>query len=79
MIAEVMETDIEIETEQNRLRPDKSEVDRLWADNTKAKKLTGWEPKYAGKAGFKRGLVETVQWFADPENLKKYKADMYNI
>jgi len=79
MIAEIMEADIEIETEQDRLRPDKSEVERLWADNTKAKKLIQWEPKYAGKAGFKRGLIETVQWFADPENLKKYKADMYNI
>ena len=79
MIAEVMDADIEIETEQDRLRPEKSEVERLWADNTKAKKLTGWEPEYAGKEGFKRGLIETAQWFADPENLKKYKADIYNI
>jgi len=79
MIAEVMETDIEIETELGRLRPDKSEVDRLWADNTKAKKLTGWEPKFTGKEGFRRGLTETVKWFANPDNLKKYKADMYNI
>jgi dTDP-glucose 4,6-dehydratase len=79
MIAEIMETNIEIETEQDRLRPEKSEVERLWADNTKAKKLTGWEPKYCGKEGFKRGLFETVQWFTDSENLSKYKADMYNI
>ena len=79
MIAEVMAADIEIETEQDRLRPEKSEVERLWADNAKAKKLTGWEPKYAGREGFKRGLIETAQWFADPDNLKKYKADMYNI
>jgi dTDP-glucose 4,6-dehydratase len=79
MIAEIMGADIEIETEQDRLRPDKSEVERLWADNSKAKKLTGWEPRYTGKAGFKRGLIETVQWFTDPENLKKYKADIYNI
>ena len=79
MIAEIMEADIEIETEPDRMRPDKSEVERLWADNTKAKKLTGWEPRYAGREGFRRGLIETVQWFADPENLKQYKADIYNI
>ena len=79
LIAEAMEANIEIETEQARLRPEKSEVDRLWADNSKAKKLTGWEPRYGGKEGFKRGLAETVAWFADPENLKPYKADIYNI
>ncbi len=79
LIAEVMGADIEIETEQVRVRPEKSEVDRLWADNCKAKKLTGWEPLYAGREGFKRGLIETVNWFVDPENLKKYKPDMYAI
>ena len=79
LIVEVMEADIEIETDQVRIRPDKSEVEQLWADNSKAKKLTGWEPLYAGKDGFKRGLIETVEWFANPENLKNYKADVYNI
>ena len=79
MIAEVMGADIEVETEQVRVRPEKSEVDRLWADNSKAKKLTGWEPLYAGREGFKRGLIETVKWFVDPENLIKYKHDMYAI
>jgi len=79
LIAEAMGVEIEIETEQVRLRPDKSEVDRLWADNSKAKKLTGWEPLYVGKEGFKRGLIETVEWFTNPENLKEYKAGIYNI
>ena len=79
LIAEVMNANIEIETDQVRLRPDKSEVERLWADNSKAKKLTGWKPLYAGRDGFKRGLIETVEWFANPENLKNYKADVYNI
>lgn len=79
LIAEVMEADIEIETDQVRLRPDKSEVERLWADNSKAKKLIGWEPLYAGKDGFRLGLIETVEWFANPENLKNYKADIYNV
>lgn len=79
LIAEVMNANIEIETDQVRLRPDKSEVERLWADNSKAKKLTGWEPLYADRDGFKRGLIETVKWFVKPENLKKYKANVYNI
>lgn len=79
LIAEVMGVKIEIETDQVRLRPEKSEVDRLWADNSKAKDLTGWEPSYGGRDGFKRGLAETITWFTNPENLRRYKADIYNI
>ena len=79
LIAEVMGTVIEIESDEVRLRPERSEVERLWADNSKAKRLTGWEPIYAGKDGLMRGLTETVEWFSNPENLKIYKADLYNI
>jgi len=79
LIAEVMGVEIEIETEQVRLRPEKSEVDRLWADNSKARNITGWEPVYGGREGFRRGLAETVAWFTQPENLRNYKADIYNV
>lgn len=79
LIAEVMGVEIEIETDGQRLRPEKSEVERLWADNTKAKKLLGWEPVYGGRDGFKRGIQETVEWFSNQEHLKNYKADVYNI
>lgn len=79
LIAEVMGADIAIETEEVRLRPEKSEVERLWADNSKARRLAGWEPAYAGPDGFKRGLAETIAWFTAPENLQRYKADIYNI
>lgn len=79
LIAEVMGVEIEIETDQMRIRPEKSEVERLWADNTKAKKLLGWEPVFGGRDGFKRGVEETAAWFCNPENLKQYKADLYNI
>jgi len=79
LIAEVMGTEVEIESDEVRLRPQNSEVERLWADNTKARDLTGWEPLYAGKDGFRRGLSETVEWFNNPENLEKYKATLYNI
>ncbi len=79
LIAEVMNADIEIVTDEARLRPENSEVERLWADNSKAKKLFNWQPAYGGHEGFKRGLAETAQWFENPANLIGYKADCYNI
>lgn len=79
LIAEIMNTQVEIQTDDQRIRPDKSEVERLWADNTKAKELTGWEPLYAMREGFKRGLAETIEWFTNPDNLRLYKADIYNL
>lgn len=78
-IAEIMKADLEIVTDELRLRPEASEVQRLWADNSKAKKLLCWEPSYGGLDGFKIGLSETVRWFTDPNNLALYKADFYNI
>ena len=79
LIGDIMQVKIEIETEPERLRPEKSEVERLWADNTRAKQLMGWEPKYAGYEGLRRGLTETISWFTDGENLKKYRPGTYNI
>src|SRR3990172_1127339 len=63
MIAEVMGVEVEVVTESVRLRPDKSEVERLWAENKKARNLIGWHPLYAGRDGLRRGLTETVAWF----------------
>ena len=79
LIAEAMNCKIEIITDEARLRPENSEVERLWADNSKAKTLFGWQPNYGGRDGFKRGIAETAQWFARPENLRGYKADIYNL
>ncbi|URN96102.1 MAG: NAD-dependent 4,6-dehydratase LegB [Candidatus Pristimantibacillus lignocellulolyticus] len=79
MIAELMGVTLTIETEEQRLRPEKSEVNRLWADNKKAQELIGWTPEYAGIDGLKRGLEETIEWFTNPTNLAQYKADVYNI
>ena len=70
VIANIMRVKIEIQTEQERVRPQKSEVTRLWADNTKAIRLLGWKPEYAGPEGLKRGLTETINWFSNTENLK---------
>lgn len=79
LIAEVMNAEIEIITDEIRLRPENSEVQRLWADNSKAKRLFGWEPAYGGHDGFKCGLKETVEWFSNSINCMAYKADRYNI
>lgn len=79
MIAELMGRQIEVLSDDQRVRPSKSEVERLWADNTKAKKLLGWEPKYAGIEGLRRGLAQTIEWFCNPANLNQYKAGQYNI
>ena len=79
MIAEIMKSDVQIETESTRLRPEKSEVERLWADNSKAKHLLNWDPQYGGKQGLKRGLSETITWFKNRHNLKYYKPSLYNI
>ena len=79
LIAEAMNCKIEFITDEARLRPENSEVERLWADNSKAKTLFGWQPNYGGRDGFKRGIAETAQWFARPENLRGYKADIYNL
>jgi len=78
MIAEVMGREIEIQTDEARLRPANSEVERLWACNAKAKQLFGWSPEFGDSAGFKRGLALTAEWFSDPKNLAMYKTDRYN-
>ncbi|MEK6806062.1 MAG: NAD-dependent 4,6-dehydratase LegB [Pseudomonadota bacterium] len=78
-IAELMGTKVEFRTETARLRPEKSEVERLWADNNKARELTGWTPEFGGLDGFRRGLKETIAWFSQPENLRHYKTDIYNL
>jgi NAD dependent epimerase/dehydratase len=79
LIAEVMNTKIEIVTDGQRIRPAKSEVERLWASNAKAKKLLGWCPAYAGVSGFRKGIGETVEWFNSSDNLGSYKPDTYNL
>jgi dTDP-glucose 4,6-dehydratase len=79
IIAEIMKVNIEIESDSQRIRPENSEVERLWADNSKASKLTGWAPAYGGVEGLKRGLQETVAWFTNTEHLRQYKPGEYNI
>tara|TARA_B100000035_G_scaffold17696_1_gene14176 strand:- start:19622 stop:20608 length:987 start_codon:yes stop_codon:yes gene_type:complete len=79
IIANILNKEISIDTDENRIRPDKSEVERLWCDNSKAEELYGWKPKFAGIEGFTKGLTSTIDWFSNKDNLLKYKADIYNI
>lgn len=78
-ISRLMESEIEIISDKKRIRPQKSEVDRLKGDNLKAKKLLKWVPKYQGQKGFEDALKETIDWFSDPKNLERYKSERYNI
>lgn len=78
-IAEVMGVQVQIVTDRQRLRPEKSEVERLWAANDKARELLKWQPEYGGREGFRRGLIKTVEWFSNPAQLASYKSDLYNL
>ena len=73
LIAKIMKSDVKFVEDEQRLRPKKSEVFRLWGDNSKINSLTGYTPTYSIEAG----LRETITWFLDKGNLKKYKTDIY--
>jgi NAD dependent epimerase/dehydratase len=75
LIAKFMNADVHFIEDTQRLRPQNSEVFRLWGDNTKIKTLTDFAPAYS----IEDGLKETIAWFLNPENLKKYKSDIYNV
>ncbi len=79
LISDLMGFQTSINIEELRKRPDESEVDRLWSDNSRSKMLLGWEPKYSGKGGFINGLKKTIEWFDDPLNLSFYRFGNYSI
>ena len=67
-----------IKKKRERVRPKKSEVERLFANTKKAKNLLNWKPKYSKKIGFDKGLKKTIEWFSNKENLNHYKIDIFN-
>ena len=79
IISYLMNAEITVKQDKNRIRPKNSEVDRLFSNNSKAKKLLSWKPDFSGEKGFKEGLRKTIDWFQDKENLKFYKSNEYNI
>lgn len=78
-IAKLMNTELELVDDEQRVRPENSEVERLHASIEKAKALLGWQPELKGLAGFETGLKKTIEWFLNPKNLSRYKADRYNL
>ena len=74
IIREILGKEVKIEVDEQRLRPENSEVFRLCGDNTKIKEATGWQPEIS----LHEGLKKTVEWFTQPDNLNNYKTDIYN-
>ena len=79
IINSIINTDIQIKKDKSRIRPKKGEVNRLKANNKKAKDLIDWAPEYHGKQGLKKAMKETIDWFKNPNNIKLYKSGLYNI
>jgi len=75
MIKEIMQSDVEFITDEQRIRPEKSEVFRLWCDNAKIEKLTGFKPQ----VDIRQGLQKTIEWITEPKYLKTYKEKIYNV
>jgi len=75
LIRELMGSDVEFVIDQQRIRPEKSEVFRLWCDNTKINQMTGFVPE----VDIREGLQLTIDWILQPENLKSYKSEIYNV
>lgn len=75
MIKEMMGSDVRFIQDDQRLRPGKSEVFRLWCDNAKIEKLTGFKPE----VDIRQGLKYTIDWFTEPKNLARYKTGIYNV
>jgi len=71
MVASLVGKEIEVVTDSDRLRPEKSEVERLWCDNTRARDLLGWSPAVP----LKEGLLQTIAWFR--EHLDLYSPGQY--
>jgi hypothetical protein len=74
-IVKLMDANIESIEDKTRLRPEKSEVFRLFGSNEKLKTYTDWDQKYT----LEQGLKETIEWFSTKENLQQYKSDIYNV
>lgn len=75
LIKELMSSEVEFIADEKRIRPEKSEVFRLWCDNSRIEQLTGFKPK----VDIREGLERTINWFSNGDNLKRYKANIYNV
>ena len=79
LIASCMDAEVRVETDDQRLRPADSEVDRLWCDNRRADELLGWHPVFGGIEGFRRGIEKTIEWYSDARNRALFKTGSYTL
>lgn len=79
LIAAIIGKEVVLDCEEGRIRPENSEVQRLYADNTKAKNMLGWSPEFSGLDGFKRALALNIEWYRKPENLRFFQSDRYVV
>jgi NAD dependent epimerase/dehydratase len=79
LIMELVGRDVPVVTEDLRLRPAGSEVERLCADNRRAREWWGWAPSLLGDAGLRDGLIRTIEWFSDASNLAMYRTTRYTV
>ena len=79
LIAEIMGRKVTFTQDEERVRPEGSEVERLFASIELARTALGWQPKHVGIEGLKRGLDLTVRWFGDPANAARYDSERYHI
>jgi dTDP-glucose 4,6-dehydratase len=79
LIGSVMNREVTVESKNERMRPGKSEVERLLADASKARRLTGWSPAFSDREGLRRGLALTAEWFSHPANLARYRVGRYTV
>ena len=79
LIAQKMGKEVEVVLDPARLRPEKSEVQRLLSDNQLAKTLLDWHPRYSDHIGLEAGIEQTIEWFLKTENQVKYKPELYHV
>ena len=77
-ISKIIGYRIDIKKDFKRVRPKKSEVNRLFANNKKAKKILNWSPKLSKKSDFENSLKKTVEWFSNEKNINQYKINIFN-
>jgi dTDP-glucose 4,6-dehydratase len=77
--ADTPDSPVSLRSEDKRIRPEASEVTRLWASTKKAQQLLGWYPRFGGLEGLREGLKQTIEWFSIPTNLEHYKPNHYAI
>jgi dTDP-glucose 4,6-dehydratase len=79
LIGAEMQAEFDFCTDERRIRPAASEVERLLASNARARELLGWAPQFCGSEGLRQALRATIAWFREPANLTRYRSSGYSV